>query len=118
MGLIDRLKQLEVFITPAGTAELIGAVQTYRRAYGEKWLVEFRTNNPGLCDLVELAANYDFPEAWDKLISQVDEWIDGEPSLIKRIGLHAAKGAALDGAKPDVEKLHAALKAEIDRPRF
>jgi hypothetical protein len=117
-GILDRLKRFEVFLTPAGTDELTGAVQAYRKQYGEEWLTKFRDANPDLCILVDLAANYEFEAAWSELQRMVDEWIDGEPGTMKRIGLHAAKGVFLNGAKPDIERVHAALRAEIDRPRF
>lgn len=121
--LLERVKFLELYITPKGMEDLGGAIRAWRREYGEKWLAEFTNANPDLSTVVTLIAKYDFPEAFERLKKHVDAWIDAEPDETfwdnaKRIGMRATAHATLDEYQPKIEVLHRTIRAEIDRPQF
>jgi hypothetical protein len=117
MTLIERFESLRPLLGEKGMQDLANAVAEYRAVFGKKWLAEFKTDNPTLSELIDLIANYEFDEAWLKLNEHVETWIDAEDSLGKRVGLRIAANAFLPGAKPDIAKLHAFVRFEIDRPR-
>lgn len=117
VSVTDRIMRYSEFLSEKGRADLAGAVAAWR-VQGDTWLEEFKAVEPELAELVDLIANYDFPDAFDRLKEMADEWIDGEPNVFKRMGLRTAKDFTLDKARPDIEKLHVLVRAEIDRPRF
>jgi hypothetical protein len=119
----DRVDVFKQFLTGPGREELVGAFTAYRRQYGAAWLEEFKNNNPVLADVVDLIANYDFPEALEEIRSLASQWIDQEPEedlvqVMKKAGLRIGLKGAIAGLEPDLLKLHTALRAEIDRPQF
>jgi hypothetical protein len=116
-GLLDRINVLEQLLGEKGTAEFVAAVRAYRDRYGSSWLEQFKLRMPHFTEIIDLCANYEFDEAWDRLCQLADDWIEGEPNTIKRMGLYTVKTGILAGARPDIEKLHAAVRYEIDRPR-
>lgn len=118
MGVIDKIKAYEPYLSAKGREDLIITIQTYRKTYGKEWLEKFKAHNPDLCDFVDLIVNYDISEFWKALDGMIEGWISDESETWKRLAIRAAVNVFLPGAKPDIEKLHWAVKAEIDRPRF
>lgn len=115
MTIVERLDALKPLLGEKGMQDMADAVAAYRAQYGKPWLAEFKRNNPALTDLMDLIANYEFDEAWQRLFTLVDEWIDTEPGIGKRIAYRAAANVTLGGARPEIAKLHAMVRAEIDR---
>lgn len=116
--MLDRLKQYGNILSPAGTAELIATVQAYKERYAENWLAEYKAANPEITELVDLVANYEFPQAWEQMVVLVNGWIDTEENWALRIGYRTSADVFLQKFKPDAERMHQQLRAEIDRPRF
>lgn len=118
MTIEDRFDQLKVFLTESGRVELVGAIKAYRSQYGEAWLAEFKAQNLHLAEIVDLIVNHDLTPAVEALLQKAGEWIEGEPEMWKRIALRGSIKIFIDSAMPDLEKLHTAIRAEIDRPRI
>lgn len=123
MSFIDRVSHYNQFLSEKGREDLAGAVRAYRKQYGEKWLAEFKKANPGLFEIVDMIANYEVPAAIERIREMANTWIDEEPNetaweKLQRVGLRAGADVFIREATPAIAKLHAALRAEIDRPRI
>jgi hypothetical protein len=116
---IEEFEKYRTLLTSEGREELGAAMAAFRRSYGEEWLEEFKAKNPDYSLIVELAANYDFPQAFAELKKYILARIADENGgyLQGRIFQGVAE-AFLNGSHDELRILHSFVRAEIDRPRF
>lgn len=121
VSLFDRLKVYTPMLCDKGREDLAGVIHAWRDAYGAKWFEAYKAANPSMTFVVDLAANYEFPEAFEKLKEEADAWVDAGPNVTiadkaKRVGLRATAKAILSEYRPELEKLHAFIRSEIHKP--
>lgn len=117
--MIDQLSNYVNFVMPSGRAALVEAMRQYKTAYGAEWLTKFKAANPELTDLVDIIANYDAEPAFHELLEYADAMIEAnvEGSFFQIAAKTAAK-TTIDANRQNILDTHAALRAEIDKPRF
>jgi hypothetical protein len=113
----ERLKTCEYLLTDTGRADLSGVIRDYMRAHGPRWLAELKKAEPDLCTIVDLCANHPFADALIELDARVEEWIAEDPSSVMQVVYRGMKAATLRSYAPQLETLHAMIRAEIDKPR-
>lgn len=117
MSLEERIAPYTTFLTEGGRKQLCEAIGKWREAYGADWLDEMRRVTPTTCTIIDLCANRTFDESWTELNALADEWISEEDTFTQLVAI-ALKDTALAPYKGNLQLLHAAVRAEIDRPRF
>lgn len=116
---LSKIEIYKYFFSQAGREEIVKEIRRFKEEHGKNWLKEFKRDFPDLTVMIDLVANYDAQTAFDELKKFVESEL--ENSIDSIWGRIAAKGAIfgfLEANKPDVFKLHADLKAEIDKPRI
>ncbi len=115
----SKIEHYKHYFSAAGRAEILNVVRHFKEYYGENWLDEFKIDNPEAAVIVDIVANHDAPDALVQLKKFIDEELDRNvKGIFWRSTAKVAVFGYLDANKPDVFKLHADLKAEIDKPRF
>jgi hypothetical protein len=133
MNLEEKIRAYQHFITANGRAEIQKLIARWKEEHGKNWIREFKKDFPIMRDVIDLAANFDAPEAFiklkDLLAFEIQTHFEPERkaanTFLSQLAVGtkeaAAKTAALsflDSNQTDVFKLHAELRAEIDKPRF
>lgn len=85
-------------LSPDGQRQLIDWIRTARDERGAGWLEELKAEYPTFCWMVDLVANRTADEAFRELQAEFPLF-------------------PLSLAEGKIHNLHAALRAEIDRPR-
>jgi hypothetical protein len=116
--LTSKFEAFKPLLTAVGREGLAQVIRVYREKYGENWFAEYKARNADTAEIVDLICNNDFPAALDGLLQKTEVWIEGIENHWSRAGVRLTIKLYLDGMKPDLEKLHTVIRAEIDRPRF
>jgi hypothetical protein len=115
----SKIEIYKYFFSQVGREEIISEIQRFKAEHGKNWLKEFKRDFPDLVVIIDLVANYNANDALLKFKEFIAGEIDSQMnSIFTRIAAKAAAFGFLDTNKQDVFKLHADLKAEIDKPRF
>lgn len=116
---LSKVEIYKYFFSAAGREEIVKEIHRFKQTHGKNWLKEFKRDFPDLVIIIDLVANFEAQPAFDEFKKFVESEL--EKSIDSIFGRIAARGAIfgfLEANKPDVFKLHADLKAEIDKPRF
>ena len=115
----SKIEIYKYFFSQTGREEITKEIRRFKEMHGKNWLKEFKADFPDLVVIIDLVANYNGNDAFLKfkefVAGEVESQID---SFFARLTAKTAIFAFLDANKEDVFKLHADLKAEIDKPRF
>lgn len=119
MEILSKIEIYKFTISDAGRDAIISEIRRFKETHGRNWLKEFKREFPDFTVIVDLIANHDAETAFARFKDfAVGEIENGFDSLFARIAAKSAAIGFLDAHKPDVFKLHAELKAEIDKPRI
>lgn len=91
-------KQIATLLSPAGQQQLVDFVRRAKEDRGKHWLPEIKREYPTFSWIVDLVANKTADEAFAELQAEFPVF-----------PLHLVEGK--------IHNLHAALSAEIDKPR-